>query len=142
MATSGDPKRLGGLKSWKIPEKPVVPQPDEEGTFNSLFNTPLFPRADFLHYASCITSYVISFKFTNITYHILLETPQKEKVDPQIPPSPQTPSGKSRPKCKNCKQYMLGHNKVACAALKSSSHFGTLEIKKAFKFQYVFVTVI
>jgi len=74
MATSGDPNQLKGLKPWKIPEKPVVAQPDEESKFDSLFNTSLFPRADFLHYASCITSsYVISFTLAKIAYHILLK---------------------------------------------------------------------
>jgi hypothetical protein len=71
MATSGDPNQLKGIKPWKIPENPVVAWPDEESTFDSLFN---FPRANFLHYASCITSsYVISFTLTNIAYHILLK---------------------------------------------------------------------
>jgi hypothetical protein len=46
-------------------------------------------------------------------------TPQKQTVDSQIPPSPRTPSGKLRPKCKTCKNYMLGHDKAACDALKS-----------------------
>jgi len=48
------------------------------------------------------------------------QTPQKEKVVPQILPSPRTPSGKLRPRCKICNQYMLEHDKVACTALKSS----------------------
>ena len=34
------------------------------------------------------------------------------------------------------------HSSIKACALVCHSHFGTLEIKKAFKFQYVFVTVI
>ena len=36
-----------------------------------------------------------------------------------MPPSPLTPTGRSRPRCKFCKAYMLGHNKAACDSSKS-----------------------
>ena len=40
-----------------------------------------------------------------------------------MPPSPLTPSGRRRPRCKICNNYMLGHDKATCAP--SSVHSTT-----------------
>lgn len=50
---------------------------------------------------------------------ILSETPPKPNVDRPVPPSPRTPSGRLKPRCKTCGNYMRGHDKAACDASKS-----------------------
>ena len=126
MAANGDATQLKGIEiiPWEKPGKAAAAQLDTESKFDQ---SQYFTKTvDSTNYDSYFTS-SYDFLFYPHWYklYVLPDTPQKEKVDSQIPLSPQTlspqtPSGKLRPKCKYCKNYMLGHDKAACNTSRNS----------------------
>ena len=117
MVANGDPTQLKDCKSWEKPGKPVVAQSDAAGMFDSLFSS------CFQHWFSLLSQlrhlFICEFIYAHCRSlsHIFPDTPQKEKVDSHTPILPQTPSGRLRPRCKDCKQYMMGHDRVACRTM-------------------------